>query len=128
MENSKQQKLVQEIQTRYILHWNYRGYIALPPELLHFGNHIQEIYLKENGLLEIPEDLQVYLPHLRQLYLYGNQLKILPNSIGQMSNLEILDLSHNFLDTLPSTIGQLNNLLVLSKVLKLTVICKDNIY
>merc|ERR1711884_691934 len=104
MEDSKQQKLVQEIQTRYI---------EVPPELLQFGNHIQEIYFKENGLQEIPEDLQVYLPHLRQLYLYGNQLKVLPNSIGQISTLEILDLSHNFIDTLPSTIGQLKNLEVL---------------
>ena len=109
----KEQKLVHEIQTRYILHWNYRGYLSFPPELLQFGNHIEEIYLKENGLQEIPDNLQNYLPRLRQLYLYGNQLKNLPDSMGEISNLEILDLSHNFLEILPSTLGQLQNLKVL---------------
>ena len=107
------QKLVEEIQTRYILHWNYRGFTQWPEELLQYGHHIEEIYFKENGLLEFPNNLNQFMPNLKQLYLYGNQLKMLPESIGDLIHLEILDLSHNFISELPKTIGKLQHLQVL---------------
>jgi hypothetical protein len=66
--------LAMEVQTRYILHWNYRGYEKLPEELLKYGSHVEEIYFKENGLKELPENLNTQLKHLSQLYLYGNRL------------------------------------------------------
>ena len=64
----------QEVQSRYILHWNYRGFTHLPRELTQFGSHIEEMYLKENGLVDLPENLDQVWPKLRQIYLYGNLL------------------------------------------------------
>ena len=103
-------ELKQEIQTRYILHWNYRRYTKIPQELLDFGRNIEEIYFKENGLLELPQDFAEKLPKLTQLYLYGNSLEELPESIGNLPNLQILDLAHNRLQNLPNTIGNLTSL------------------
>ena len=40
--------LKQEVQTRYILHWNYREYPQFPQELLTYGRNIEQIYYKEN--------------------------------------------------------------------------------
>ena len=102
--------LKQEVQTRYILHWNYREYPQFPQELLTYGRNIEQIYYKENDLQEIPEDFALKLPKLSQLYLYGNKLTSLPNSIGQLANLQILDLAHNNLVELPESIGDLKSL------------------
>ena len=109
------EELKQEVQTRYILHWNYRGFSYFPQELLDYGRNIEEIYFKENGLLELPENLSQKLPKLTQLYLYGNQLKILPESIGFLLNLQIFDLAHNQLQTLPEGIGELKSLNILGR-------------
>ena len=46
--------LVKEICSRYILHWNYRGYRQIPVELNRHGSHVLELYYKENGLECIP--------------------------------------------------------------------------
>ena len=54
--------LKQEVQTRYILHWNYREYPQFPQELLTYGRNIEQIYYKENDLQEIPEDFALKLP------------------------------------------------------------------
>ena len=32
------------------LHWNYRGFVELPPELIKYGRHICELYLKFNSI------------------------------------------------------------------------------
>ena len=68
-------KIIEEVQTRYILHWNYRGLTCLPPEVIQFGAHVEEIYLKENGLQTLPENVHQILPKLREIYLYGNSLQ-----------------------------------------------------
>ncbi|MGE8712175.1 leucine-rich repeat domain-containing protein, partial [Leptospira interrogans] len=39
-----------------------------------------------------------------------NQLTILPNEIGQLKNLQVLELNNNQLTTLSKEIGQLKNL------------------
>jgi hypothetical protein len=46
--------LAKEVSSHYILHWNYRGYERIPPELGRHGSHVQELYFKENGLRQIP--------------------------------------------------------------------------
>jgi internalin A len=54
------------------------------------------------------------LANLQTLNLYGNQLTSLPKSIGQLANLQKLDLSDNQLASLPKSIGQLANLQTLN--------------
>lgn len=41
----------EEVKSKYILHWSYRQYTAVPEELEHHGTHIEEIYLRENSIL-----------------------------------------------------------------------------
>jgi len=103
-------KIIEEVQTRYILHWNYRGLTCLPPEVIQFGAHVEEIYLKENGIQALPENVHQILPKLREIYLYGNSLQKLPQSIGGFEQLQVLDLSHNQLTNLPKAIGQITSL------------------
>ena len=47
------------------------------------------------------------LSQLQRLDLGGNQLTALPEAIGQLSQLQRLDLSDNQLTALPEAIGQL---------------------
>ena len=46
-------EMVQEISERLILHWNYRGYSALPEELCICGSHVCELYLKFNNIARL---------------------------------------------------------------------------
>jgi C-terminal of Roc, COR, domain/Ras of Complex, Roc, domain of DAPkinase/Leucine rich repeat len=57
----------------------------------------------------LPESLG-QLSNLQKLELSSNQLKTLPESLGQLSNLQKLNLSSNPLMTLPESLGQLSNL------------------
>lgn len=41
----------EEVKSKYILHWSYRQYTAVPEELEHHGTHVEEIYLRENSIL-----------------------------------------------------------------------------
>lgn len=43
-------ELVEDIRGRMILHWNYRNLREIPLEVLNYGEHIEEIYLKRNCL------------------------------------------------------------------------------
>gem|GEM_PF-2081873 len=62
----------------------------------------------------IPEDfltrLTIILPDLKTLDISDNQLKTLPDSIGNLANLEYLLVDENQLKTLPVSIGNLANL------------------
>jgi internalin A len=54
------------------------------------------------------------LPLLQELYLSGNQLSTLPNAIGELFQLKALHLSNNQLSALPEAIGRLSRLLALN--------------
>ena len=54
------------------------------------------------------------LTNLRGLYVYENQLTILPDWIGSLSNLKELNVTRNQLTSLPDSIGNLTNLKELS--------------
>jgi hypothetical protein len=41
-------EMVQEIEARIILHWNYRNLREIPREVLEYGLHLREMYLKRN--------------------------------------------------------------------------------
>ncbi|MGC1374599.1 MAG: COR domain-containing protein [Anaerolineales bacterium] len=60
-------------------------------------------------LTELPESLG-QLTQLQSLNLSDNELKALPEWLGQLTQLQSLDLSNNRLTTLPESIGQLKQL------------------
>ena len=60
-------------------------------------------------LSELPEALG-QLTHLQLLDLRGNQLTELPEAIGQLTQLRLLNLNENELTELPEAIGQLTQL------------------
>ena len=60
-------------------------------------------------LTELPESLG-QLTQLQRLELYNNQLTALPESLGQLTQLQTLHLSRNQLTALPESLGQLTEL------------------
>nr|MDO8083447.1 leucine-rich repeat domain-containing protein [Candidatus Sigynarchaeum springense] len=76
------------------------------------GGHVAKLGLHEQGLTSLPESIG-NLVNLEKLYLSGNQLSSLPESIGQLKSLTWLSLSNNQLSSLPGTIGNLESLTVL---------------
>src|SRR3954471_8605042 len=63
-------------------------------------------------LTELPESLG-QLTHLELLHLAGNQLTALPKSLSQLTQLRLLDLAGNQLTALPEWLGQLTQLQLL---------------
>ncbi|KAF6210401.1 hypothetical protein GE061_013506 [Apolygus lucorum] len=106
-------ELVDELKGRHVLHWNYRGYETLPQELLVFGMHVEELYLKGNRLCTLPPWLNT-LSNITNLYLEGNNLLELPPSIGCCQMLDVLDLEDNKLTRLPNELCCLRNLTCLN--------------
>jgi internalin A len=68
--------------------------------------------LSDLGLTKLPESI-AQLSQLQILYLDGNQLTVLPESVTQLSLLEELSLTDNQLTTLPESVAQLSLLEVL---------------
>lgn len=67
------------------------------------------LVLPYNQITELPESIG-QLSHLQELDLYDNQLKVLPESITQLTQLQELVLSNNRLTDLPESIAQLTQL------------------
>ncbi|KAK6397301.1 hypothetical protein LTR65_006275 [Meristemomyces frigidus] len=63
-----------------------------------------------HGLKSMGATIFRHYPHLRKIYLNHNKLTWLPQQIGTMRMLTILDLSFNDLQDLPPEIGMLTNL------------------
>jgi Leucine-rich repeat (LRR) protein len=63
----------------------------------------------------VPESIG-QLANLQSLDLGHNQLTVVPESIGQLANLQSLDLGQNQLTVVPESIGQLANLLELTVI------------
>ncbi len=68
-----------------------------------------KLTLRSIGLSELPESLG-QLTQLQSLDLSRNQLTALPESLGQLTQLQSLDLSRNQLMALPESLGQLMQL------------------
>ncbi|GAA0173527.1 scaffold/adaptor protein [Lithospermum erythrorhizon] len=65
---------------------------------------ICKLDLSNNNLQSIPESLIARLLNVVVLDVKSNQLKTLPNSIGCLSKLKILNVSGNHIQSLPKTI------------------------
>ena len=65
--------------------------------------------LSELGLTTLPKSIG-QLTQLQRLFVSHNQLSMLPEAIGQLTQLRNLDISQNQLSTLPEAIGQLTQL------------------
>ncbi|EZA62437.1 Leucine-rich repeat-containing protein [Ooceraea biroi] len=100
---------VKEVESKVILHWNYRDLAELPEAVRTHGGHVQEMYLKWNRLTVIPSWI-MELRNLTNLYISGNLIRELPREISEMSQLTVLDLSDNELAWVPPCISDLSNL------------------
>jgi Leucine-rich repeat (LRR) protein len=72
-------------------------------------NEATSLYLGFMGLTELPPEIG-NLTNLQRLNIFNNQLSRLPPEIGSLTNLQSLDVSGNRLSILPSQIGNLSNL------------------
>ena len=71
--------------------------------------------LQKLSWLDVSYNQLSYLPHAKLgklvgLKASGNRLKLLPESFGNLEQLETLALSHNFLENLPENLTRLSNL------------------
>ena len=67
------------------------------------------IYLEYYNLTKIPKEIG-NLTNLQELDLSNNKLTEIPKEIGNLTNLQILNLGHNRLKKIPKEIGNLINL------------------
>ena len=83
--------------------------------MFHYWNEdgrLRKLNFGWSGLTIIPESIG-NLSDLTELYLNANQLTSIPTSIGDLSNLRELYLHDNQIATLPESIGNLSNLIEL---------------
>ncbi|KAK4381293.1 putative disease resistance protein RGA1 [Sesamum angolense] len=87
---------------------------SLVPEALHQAKHLRTLLVfSEGGIPTVPSHILSSFVYLRTLNLSGCLVN-LPESIGAISFLKYLDLSHSHFPELPSTISSLCSLQVLN--------------
>ncbi|XP_064211318.1 leucine-rich repeat-containing protein 27 isoform X2 [Tribolium castaneum] len=84
----------------------------LPAKILQM-HHLKMLYLQQNFLKELPRDFFLKLPQLAWLDLRQNHLTSIPTSIAHHQHLENLLLSDNKIEVLPNELGLVPNLKVL---------------
>ncbi len=93
------------------------GLTKIPPQVFEL-NHLTELKLghwsaytkrDRNQISHIPDEIGL-LQNLQLLDLSSNLLEVLPPVIGKMKRLELLDVSKNELESIPEEIGQLQRL------------------
>ncbi|XP_060223297.1 leucine-rich repeat-containing protein 28 isoform X3 [Meriones unguiculatus] len=82
---------------------NYRNLHHFPLELLKDEGlqHLERLYMKRNSLTTLPENLAQKLPNLVELYLHSNNIVVVPEEVGDLKELQTLDISTNRLLALP---------------------------
>ena len=92
---------------------NYRS--TIPEELCEAGHHLRTLLLFSEGNIDaLPEQMISSLKCLFVLDLSGSGLIKLESSIGVLSYLTYLDLSHTHIKELPSQIEDLHSLQTLN--------------
>jgi hypothetical protein len=80
------------------------------PESLCGFKYLAELFLSGNRLTTLPPGLNQLAGSLRSLYLNGNFITSLPPEIGDLVNLEKLDVANNQIRALPAEIGRATQL------------------
>lgn len=90
---------------------SFNNLTYLPTNIGHELVNLQKLSMQLNKIRYLPTSVSE-MKSLRYLDAHFNELHSLPQAIGRLTNLEILNLSSNFSDLkeLPDTIGDLNNL------------------
>ncbi|MFT7030891.1 MAG: Leucine-rich repeat (LRR) protein [Marinoscillum sp.] len=73
--------------------------------------NLTKLSFYKNQLTSLPEDL--FELDLKVIDLYYNQLEVIPETMGNLSSLEILFLAYNKIYTLPESLGNLDHLVEL---------------
>ncbi|XP_044271058.1 leucine-rich repeat-containing protein 27-like [Tribolium madens] len=84
----------------------------VPSKILQM-HHLKMLYLHQNFLKELPQDFFLKLPQLAWLDLRHNHLTTIPPTIAHHQHLENLLLSDNKIEVLPNELGLVPNLKVL---------------
>lgn len=104
------QERIQREMTEQTGHLVLQGaYETLPPILAQMP-WLTHLDMTGVGLLSLPEDIDTILPNIEELLIFDNQIESIPDSIGQLKQLRMLDISINPLTTLPASVGMLQNL------------------
>jgi Leucine-rich repeat (LRR) protein len=88
-----------------------KGMTHLPDNFCKLTN-LKHLKLEMNEIEALPEEIGE-LTQLETLELWTNKLTKLPDSMGQLSNLKYLDLKSNLLEALPESLYNLENLVKL---------------
>jgi Leucine-rich repeat (LRR) protein len=70
----------------------------------------ETVDVRKKGVQELPENIGKFLAKCKELVLAENDITTLPDDIGKLPNLLILDASNNRINGLPFEIGQLKTL------------------
>lgn len=84
-------------------------YLSLYLSIL-INRSLIELDASFNDLTFLPTNIGYGLGNLQKFYIHLNKLKAIPNSIGEMTSLKILDAHFNSIHGLPHSIGKLTNL------------------
>ncbi|CAL5199267.1 unnamed protein product [Lathyrus oleraceus] len=100
---SNNSNLIEETERLEIVNLSGMSLDSLPNPSLNLAS-ICKLDLSNNNIQNIPESLTARLVNMVALDVHSNQLRTLPNSIGCLSKLKLLNASGNLIQHLPKTI------------------------
>jgi Leucine-rich repeat (LRR) protein len=86
---------------------------SLPLSMKNISN-LEHLSINTNQLTILPDWIGSSFPNLISLYAQENQISEVPDTIGNLSKLEELDLSHNEIKVLPASFRNLTSLIELT--------------
>ncbi|KAF7337163.1 Adenylate cyclase [Mycena venus] len=81
-----------------VLNLSYNNIRTIPFDFFRDLTNLEEVYLSGNGLTDFPTEDLSKLTRLSTLFLNGNRLQTLPQELGKVKNLTILDIGSNRLE------------------------------